>query len=53
MGVLSPIVDYQVATKFRSEKMGWQPNMQMTHRMLKDFGYDKRDLPFGGKIIEI
>ncbi len=53
MGVLSPIVDYQVATKFRGEKMGWQPNMKMTHRMLKDFGYDKRDLPFEGKIIEI
>jgi hypothetical protein len=53
MGVLSPIVDYQVATKFRGEKMGWKPNMTMTHRMLKDFGYDKRDLPFGGKIIEL
>jgi hypothetical protein len=53
MGVLSPIVDYQVATQFRGEKMGWQPNMKMTHRMLKEFGYNKRDLPFGGKIIEI
>lgn len=53
MGVLSPIVDYQVATKFRSEKMGWQPNMRMAHRMLTDFGYNERDLPFGGKIIEI
>ena len=53
MGVLSPIVDYQVATKFRSEKMGWQPNMQMAHRMLTDFGYSKGDLPFKGKIIEL
>ncbi len=53
MGVLSPIVDYLVATQFRGEKMGWQPNMEMTNRMLKDFGYDKRDLLFGGKIIEI
>jgi len=53
MGVLSPIVDYQVATRFRSEKMGWKPNMRMAHRMLTDFGYEERDLPFGGKIIEI
>jgi len=53
MGVLSPIVDFQVATKFRSEKMGWQPNKQMTHRMLTDFGYHERDLPSGGKIIEV
>jgi hypothetical protein len=53
MGVLSPIVDYLLATKFRGEKMGWRPNMKMTNRMLTDFGYDKRDLLFGGKIIEI
>jgi hypothetical protein len=53
MGVLSPIVDYQVATKFRSEKMGWQPNIQMARRMLTDFGYDEKDLPSGGKIIEV
>ncbi len=53
MGVLSPIVDYQVATRFRNEKMGWRPNMQMAHRMLTDFGYAKDDLPFKGKIIEL
>ncbi len=53
MGVLSPIVDYQVATKFRGERMGWQPNMKMTHRMLTDFGYDASDLPAGGKILEL
>jgi hypothetical protein len=53
MGVLSPIVDYQVATKFRHEKMGWPLNMQMTNRMLNDFGYHKGDLPFGAKLIEI
>ena len=53
MGVLSPIVDYQVATKFRFEKMGWQPNMRMTRRMLTDFGYSEGDLPFKGKIIEV
>ena len=53
MGVLSPIVDYQVATKFRGERMGWQPNMKTTHRMLTDFGYDEGDLPAGGKIIQL
>jgi hypothetical protein len=53
MGVLSPIVDYQMATKFRGERMGWQPNMRMTHRMLTDFGYKEGDLPAGGKIIEL
>ena len=53
MGVLSPIVDYQMATKFRGERMGWQPNMKMTHRMLTDFGYNEEDLPAGGKIIEL
>jgi hypothetical protein len=53
MGVLSPIVDYQVATKFRGEKMGWLSNKKMTRRMLKDFGYNEGDLPDGGKIIEL
>lgn len=53
MGVLSPIVDYQVATKFRGERMGWQPNMKATRRMLTDFGYDESDLPAGGRIIEV
>jgi len=53
MGVLSPIVDYQMATKFRSEKMGWRTNLQMAGRMLTDFGYDERDLPSGGKIIAL
>ena len=53
MGVLSPIVDYQVATKFRGERMGWKPNMKVSHRMLRDFGYRESDLPAGGRIIEI
>jgi hypothetical protein len=53
MGVLSPIVDYQMATKFRGERMGWKTNRKMTHRMLADFGYDEGDLPAGGKIIEL
>ena len=53
MGVLSPIVDYQVATRFRGERMDWQPDMKATRRMLTDFGYDETDLPSEGKIIEI
>ncbi len=53
MGVLSPVLDYQVATKFRGDKMGWKPNMKATHRMLTDFGYQERDLPFGGGILEV
>jgi hypothetical protein len=53
MGVLSPVVDYQLATRFRGEKMGWEPNMKMTRRMLTEFGYDENDLPEGGNIIEV
>jgi hypothetical protein len=53
MGVLSPVLDYQVSTKFRGEKMGWQPHMKATRRMLMDFGYDENDLPANGKIIEV
>jgi hypothetical protein len=53
MGVLAPVVDYQVATKFRGERMGWKPNMKATQRMLKDFGYKESDLPAGGKLIEV
>jgi hypothetical protein len=52
MGVMSPIVDYQIATKFRGEKMGWRPNMKATRRMLTEFGYNESDLP-AGKFIEI
>ena len=53
MGVLSPVLDYQIATQFRGRKMGWQPNMAMTKRMLNEFGYSKKDLPDNGKLIEI
>jgi len=53
MGVLSPVVDYQAATKFRGERMGWKPNMKATRRMLEDFGYKESDLPEGGKLIEL
>ena len=53
MGVLSPAVDYQIATKFRVKKMGWQINKDITRRMLNEFGYDEKDLPQGGELIEI
>ncbi len=52
MGVLSPVVDYQVATKFRAERMGWPVDMRTTRRMLTDFGFEEAELPNGGKIIE-
>lgn len=53
MGVLSPIVDYLVATRFRGKRMGWQPNIEATNRMLTDFGYAETDLPAGGDLTEI
>ena len=53
MGVFSPIVDYLVATQFRDKRMGWQPNMDVTRRMLTEFGYSERDLLSGGEIIEL
>jgi len=52
MGVMSPIVDYVLATKFRGERMGWEPDMEITRRMLTDFGYSESDLPDGGKIVD-
>ena len=53
MGVFAPVFDYILATRFRGEKMGWKPNMQATKRFLSEFGYEEKDLPSGGKIIEI
>jgi hypothetical protein len=53
MGVMSPVVDYQVATKFRGERMGWKPNQRAVRRMLTEFGYAEDDLPNGGNLIEI
>ena len=52
MGVLAPVVDYQIATKFRAERMRLKVNMKATQSMLTAFGYDESDLPDGGKIIE-
>jgi len=53
MGVLSPVVDYVVATQFRGERMGWRPDMEAARRMLTDFGFSESDLPAGGRMIEI
>jgi hypothetical protein len=53
IGVLSPVVDYQLATRFRGERMGWEYNPNMTRRMLTEFGYTEADLPEGGKLIEV
>jgi hypothetical protein len=53
MGVFAPVFDYILATQFRGKKMGWPPNMQMTTRFLTEFGYEERDLPGGGQIVEI
>jgi hypothetical protein len=53
MGVLAPIVDHQVGTKFLQNKIGWNIPAPVTNRMLTDFGYSEADLPEGGKIIEI
>ena len=53
MGVMSPVVDYQVATRFRSETMGWPVNTSTARRMLTEFGYDESDLLAGGTLIEV
>jgi hypothetical protein len=53
MGVFAPVFDYLLATRFRGEKMGWKPNLSATKRFLSEFGYEEKDLPGGGKIVEI
>ena len=53
MGVLSPIVDYIMATDFRKERMGWAINEKAPLQMLTDFGYKPEDLPNNGKLIEV
>jgi hypothetical protein len=53
MGVFAPVFDYILATQFRGKTMGWPPDMQATARFLTDFGYEEKDLPGGGRIVEI
>ena len=51
MGTFPPILDYMVATDFRRDTMEWQVNDRSAERFLTDFGYTKKDLPNGGKMI--
>ncbi len=53
MGVLSPIMDYLLATRFRGEKMGWKVNRDAARRIMKEFGFDENELGSGGGFIEI
>jgi hypothetical protein len=53
MGVMSPVMDYLLTTRFRGEKMGWGYEKEATRRMLTEFGFSENDLSNGGKIIEI
>jgi hypothetical protein len=53
MGILAPVLDYVIATRFRKEKMKWDINLEATRRMLTDFGYQESDLPAGGRIVEV
>jgi hypothetical protein len=53
MGVLSPVVDYVVATQFRAGKMEWDVNMKAVTRMLTEFGFSKSDLPNGGRLFMV
>jgi hypothetical protein len=51
MGTFAPVLDYQVATQFRKATMGWAIDEEVTERLLSDFGFQRSDLPKGGKII--
>lgn len=53
MGALSPVLDYQVATKFRKGRMGWDINLDAAQRMLAEFGYSEKDLPGDGGILYV
>ena len=52
MGTCGPVVDYQLATKFRRDTMQWQINEAVTLRFLEGFGFKPSDLPNEGRIIE-
>jgi len=52
MGTFAPAVDYQVATKFRHDTMGWSINTSAVNRFLIDFGYTPDDLPGDGSMID-
>ena len=52
MGTFAPVLDYQIATKFRKDTMGWDIDESVTERFLTEFGFSRGDLPNGGKIID-
>ena len=49
MGTFAPALDYQVATQFRKGTMGWDINEEVTERFLSEFGFQRSDLPNGGR----
>lgn len=53
MGTFGPAVDYLAATEFRNKVMGWSINNKVVDRFLTDFGFSPKDLPNGGKLIEV
>ena len=53
MGVMSPVIDFLLATRFRGEKMGWGYQMEAVRRMLTEFGFNENELPNGARIVEI
>lgn len=53
MGVLSPVVDYVVATQFRAGRMKWDINMKAATRMLTEFGFSKSDLSNNGRLFMV
>jgi len=52
MGTLSPVLDYQVATRFRRDIMNWPIDEQVTGRFLSAFGLSPEDLPGDGGILD-
>ncbi len=52
MSTFGPALDYQVATKYRRDTMGWRINEEVAQRFLTEFGFSPKDLPEGGKIID-
>jgi hypothetical protein len=52
MGTFSPVVDYQVATRFRRDTMNWPIDEEVTGRFLSEFGLAPEVLPEGGRILD-
>lgn len=52
MGTFAPVLDYQVATKFRRDIMGWRINEEVVRRFLSEFGYSPKELPNKGQIVD-